>query len=154
MDNTNAPAGVGFYWPIPYTLGPGGAGNAALYNPNVGIVRSIFWLSRSYYNGLQVKLDKRMSHGFQATGSFTWSKSIDDTSGSAAADTFTNEWNAPIWYNLGMDRGLSAFDVGRNLVISGLWTPGAPKNLGAFGEPRARRLAIGRHLLAARTAFP
>jgi hypothetical protein len=113
---------------------PIGAGNAALYNPNVGIVRAIFWLSRSYYNGLQVKLDKRMSHGFQATGSFTWSKSIDDTSGSAAADTYTNEWNAPIWYNLGMDRGVSAFDVGRNLVISGLWTPGEPKNLGALAK--------------------
>ncbi len=134
VDLNNAPAGVGFYWPIPYTLGTGGAGNNALYNPNVGIIRSIFWLSHSYYNGLQVKLDKRMSHGFQATGSFTWSKSIDDTSGSAAADTYTNEWNAPIWYNLGMDRGLSAFDVGRNLVINGLWTPPAPKNLGALGN--------------------
>jgi hypothetical protein len=126
--------GVGFYWPIPYTLGTTGAGSAALYNPNVGIVRSIFWLSRSYYNGLQVKLDKRLSHGFQALGSFTWSKNIDDTSGSAAADTFTNEWNAPIWYELGMDRGLSAFNVGRNLVISGLWNAPVPKNLGSFGN--------------------
>jgi len=135
VDLNNAPAGVGFYWPIPYTLDPKiGAGNNALYNPNVGIIRSIFWLSQSYYNGLQVKLDKRMSHGFQATGSFTWSKSIDDTSGSAAADTYTNEWNAPIWYNLGMDRGLSAFDVGRNLVINGLWAPTPPKTLGALGN--------------------
>lgn len=134
VDVNGGPPGVGFYWPIPYTLGPGGAGNSALYNPNVGVIRGIFWLSQSFYNALQVKLDKRMSHGFQVTGSFTWSKSIDDTSGSAAADTFTNEWNAPIWYNLSMDRGLSAFDVGRNLVINGLWTPAAPKNLGAFGN--------------------
>jgi hypothetical protein len=129
------PAGVGFHWPIPYTLDKKiGAGSAALYNPSVGVVRSIFWKSRSYYNGLQVKLEKRMSHGFQAQGSYTWSKSIDDTSGSAAADTFTNEWNAPPWYNLSMNRGLSAFDVGRNLTINGLWNPGAPKNLGAIGN--------------------
>jgi len=33
-----------------------------------------------------------------------------------------------------MDRGLSAFDVGRNLVINGLWTPGDPKNLGALAK--------------------
>jgi hypothetical protein len=134
VDLENAPAGVGFYWPIPYTLGTGGAGQNALYNPNVGVVRSIFWRSVSYYNGLQVKLDKRMSRGFQVEGSFTWSKSIDTTSGSAAADTFTNEWNAPPWYSLGMNRGLSAFNVGRNLVINGLWNPGSPKNLGALGN--------------------
>src|ERR1700694_5100900 len=33
-----------------------------------------------------------------------------------------------------MNRGLSAFDVGRSLVINGLWNPGSPKNLGAFGN--------------------
>ncbi len=133
--NLNNPIpGVGFAWPIPYTLAANGAGNAALYNPNVGTIRGIFWLSRGYYNGLQVKLDKRMSHGFQAQGSFTWSKGIDDTSGSAAADTFINEWNAPAWYELGMDRGLSAFHVGRNLVINALWNAPAPKSLGGFGN--------------------
>ncbi|PWU02320.1 MAG: hypothetical protein C5B51_21030 [Terriglobia bacterium] len=133
--NIGKPApGVGYYWPIPYTLGTGGAGNAALLNPSLGVIRSIMWQSRSYYNALQVKLDKRVSHGFQVQGSFTWSKSIDDTSGSAAADTFTNEWNAPPWYDLRLNRGLSGFNVGRNLVINGLWNAPAPKGLGAIGN--------------------
>ena len=92
------------------------------------------WQSRSYYNALQVKLDKRVSHGFQVEGSFTWSKSIDDTSGSAAADTFTNEWNAPPWYDLSLNRGLSGFNVGRNLVVNGLWNAPAPKRLGGIGN--------------------
>ena len=125
---------MGYYWPIPYTLGAGGAGQAALLNPSIGVIRSVMWQSRSYYNGLQVKLDKRMSHGFQVQGSYTWSKSIDDTSGSAAADTFTNEWNAPPWYDLSLNRGLSGFNVSRNLVINGLWNAPTPKALGGIGN--------------------
>ena len=134
VNNGKPIPGVGYYWPIPYSLGPGGAGNNALLNPQLGVIRSIMWQSRSYYNALQLKIDKRMSHGFQVQGSFTWSKSIDDTSGSAAADTFTNEWNAPPWYDLRLNRGLSGFDVGRNLVINGLWDAPRPKTLGAFGN--------------------
>ena len=126
--------GVGYYWPIPWTLATGVDGQAALYNPNVQIIRSILWQARSYYNGLQVKLDKRMSRGFQVTGSFTWSKSIDDSSGSAAADTFSNEWNALPVYDLRLVRGLSAFNVGRNLVINSLWNAPEAKSLGRFGE--------------------
>jgi hypothetical protein len=126
--------GVGYYWPIPWTLGPGVDGQAALYNPLVQIVRSIMWQARSYYNGLQVKLDKRMSLGFQVQGSFTWGKSIDDSSGSAAADTFTNEWNALPFYDLRLVRGLSAYNVGRNLVINGLWNAPTAKSLGSFAE--------------------
>jgi hypothetical protein len=128
------PDGVGYYWPIPYTLGPGGAGNAALLNPQLGIVRSIMWQSQSFYNALQVKIDKRLSRGFQVQGSYTWSKSIDDTSGSAAADTFTNEWNAPPFYDLRLNRGLSGFNVSRNLVVNGLWNSPTPKSLGAIGN--------------------
>src|SRR5438876_2072176 len=122
--------GVGYYWPIPWTLGTGVDGQAALYNPLVQIVRSIMWQARSYYNGLQVKVDKRLSHGFQVQGYYTWGKSIDDSSGSAAADTFSNEWNALPFYDLRLVRGLSAFNVGRNLVINGLWNGPAATSLG------------------------
>src|SRR5258708_14429328 len=101
------------------------------------------WKSGSYSNALQVKLDKRMSHGLQVQGSFTWSKSIDDTSGSAAADTFTNEWNAPPWYDLSLNRGLSGFNVGRNLVVNGLWNAPKPKALGGIGNRALRGGQLG-----------
>ena len=126
--------GVGYYWPIPWTLGAGVDSQAALYNPSIQIARSILWQARNYYNGLQVKLDKRLSQGFQVQGSFTWSKSIDDSSGSAAADTFTNEWNALPYYDLRLVRGLSAFNVGRNLVINGLWNAPRVESLGRIGQ--------------------
>jgi hypothetical protein len=97
--------GVGYYWPIPYTLSAacksgqttncGGAGQAALLNPNVGMIRSVMWESSSIYHGLQVRLDKQLSHNFQVLGSFTWSKSIDDSSGSGAGDTFLNSYSTP-----------------------------------------------------------
>src|SRR5881396_2246146 len=127
--------GVGYYWPRPWTLAAGVDGQAALFNPSVQIIRSIMWQAQSYYNGLQVKLEKRLSRGFQVQGSYTWGKSIDNSSGSAAADTFTNEWNALPFYDLRLVRGLSAFNVGRNLVISGLWNGPAAKSLGSFGGP-------------------
>src|SRR2546426_4578200 len=127
--------GVGYYWPRPWTLATGVDGQAALFNPSVQIIRSIMWQAQSYYNGLQVKLEKRLSRGFQVQGSYTWGKSIDNSSGSAAADTFTNEWNALPFYDLRLVRGLSAYNIGRNLVISGLWNGPAATSLGSFGRP-------------------
>src|SRR5947199_9593201 len=93
------------------------------------------WQAQSYYNGLQVKLEKRLSRGFQVQGSYTWGKSIDNSSGSAAADTFTNEWNALPFYDLRLVRGLSAFNIGRNLVLSGLLNGRVATSLGSFGGP-------------------
>jgi hypothetical protein len=120
--------GVGDVWPIPYTLGPAGAGTAALLNPNVGMIRSVQYLSNSWYDALQMKIDKRMSHGFEVEGSFTWSKSIDDSSGSSAGDTFLSDYASPPWYDMSLNKGLSDFNIGRNLVINGVWNAPTPRN--------------------------
>src|SRR5260370_23109923 len=93
---------------------------------------------------MQIKVEKRMSHGSQVQSSFTWSKSIDHSSGSTAGDTFQLDSVSEPWYHLSLDKGLSDFDVRRNLVISGLWDVPATKSLGAFGEKvlRGWRLVI------------
>ena len=119
--------GVGYVWPIPYTLGPNGAGNDALLNPLVGNIQSTMWQSRSWYNALQMKYNKRFSHGLQAQVSYTWSKSMDDSSGSAAGDTFQLDYVTEPWYDLSLSKGPSDFNVGRNLVINGMWTAPTPK---------------------------
>ena len=139
--------GVGYYWPIPYTLGPGGAGQAALVNPNVGMIRSVMWQSSSIYHGLQVRLDKQMSHGFQVLGSFTWSKSIDDSSGSGAGDTFLNSYSTPPWYDTRLDRGPSDYNIPRVLTITGLWDAPTPHFGGAFGEKAFGGWQVGAILL-------
>jgi hypothetical protein len=127
--------GVGYFWPIPWSNSRSSAAQqAALYNPFIQICRCTFWEGSSSYNSLQLKFDQRLFHGLQVGASFTWSKSIDDSSGSAAADTFFNEWNALPTYDMRLVRGLSSYDIPRNLVISALYSAPTPKSLGSVGD--------------------
>ena len=64
-------------------------------NPNVGVVRYIFWNTDSNYHGLNVNLDKKFAHGFQFQLAYTFSKSQDDDSQTIAGDTFANGINSP-----------------------------------------------------------
>jgi hypothetical protein len=111
------------------------AQNCFLVNTSTtnGIYNTLYQ-SRSWYNALQVKLDKRMGHGFQVQVAYTWSKSIDDSSGSTAGDTFSADIVSEPWYNLSLDKGLSDFDVRHNIVINGLWNVPTPGRMGAFGD--------------------
>ena len=129
-------AGVGYVWPVPYAGSLTASAQAArLLNPTTSnIMYNTMWQSRSWYNGMLVKVDKRFSRGFQLLGSFTWSKSIDDSSGSTAGDTFQLDAVSEPWYDLSLSKGLSDFDVRRNLVVSGFWNVPMPKAFGAFGE--------------------
>jgi hypothetical protein len=90
-------------------------------NPNFGSVRGLFYNGRSYYNALETQLAKRMSHGFQVQGAFTWSKSIDTSSASIAGDAFGTSISSLNYFDLKLTRGLSDFNVGRTLVINGTW---------------------------------
>lgn len=54
----------------------------------------------SNYNSLQTSLTKRLGHGLQFLGSYTWSKALDETSGSSGGEVFelwlvTNDQNNP-----------------------------------------------------------
>ncbi|HTU33587.1 MAG TPA: carboxypeptidase-like regulatory domain-containing protein [Candidatus Acidoferrum sp.] len=62
---------------VPY---PGYDMNSVLYEA-IGI---------SDYNALQVQVHKRISHGFQLTGSYTWSHSLDEQSGAGLFVTGNN----------------------------------------------------------------
>jgi hypothetical protein len=63
-----------------------------------------------------------MSHGFQVGGSFTWGKSFDTSSSSFAGDNYSNNPSAIIpWWDTSIIKGLSDFNVTRNLVINALW---------------------------------
>jgi hypothetical protein len=59
-------------------------GNTALRVPYIGYnPNSDYWNAEgiSHYNALQLQVTKRLSHGFQINGSYTWSHALDEQSG-------------------------------------------------------------------------
>ncbi len=130
---------AGYLWPQVdaggnLTTGPNAGNPPNPINPNFGSVRGMFYEGHSYYNAFEAQLAKRMSHGFQVQGTYTWSKSIDTSSASVAGDTFGNSISSLPWFDLRLNRGLSDFNVGRTFVLNGTWEVRSPKLL----SPTAR----------------
>ena len=95
--------------------------SASRLNDNYGSIRGMFYQGRSYFNALELQLAKRMSHGFQLQGTFTWGKSVDTSSATVAGDAFGNSISSLNWFDMRLTRGLSDFSVGRTLVVNGTW---------------------------------
>jgi carboxypeptidase family protein/TonB-dependent receptor-like protein len=77
-------------------------------------------VASSLYHALQVKLTRRLSHGFQVQGSYTWAHTIDDSPDpidpAQGARTFPRNSR-----NLEQDRGNSDNDIRHVAVISYVW---------------------------------
>src|SRR5579859_5221571 len=86
---------AGYLWPqvdVNGNLlsGPNAGNSPNPINPNFGSIRGMFYQGRSYFNALEAQLAKRMSHGFQVQGTYTWGKSMDTSSATLAGDAFGN----------------------------------------------------------------
>ena len=127
--------------PAPGTFGgtpTGGGGLSNQLNPTLGVIRYIYWNGSSNYNGLNVNLEKRFSHGLQFQVAYTYSKSLDDTSQTIAGDTFANGINSPWWFLPKAFYGPSDFNVAQTLTINALYTIPTPKTWsGAMKEALA-----------------
>ncbi len=101
-------------------------------NQNTGVGNTGYSDAQSFYNGLQLELKKRFSHGFQMQSSFTWSKNIDDSTTGVANTDFTpgGYGNSSQAYNPKVDRGLSSLDQGRTLVMNGIYDIPSPSQQG------------------------
>ncbi|HYR85005.1 MAG TPA: TonB-dependent receptor [Terriglobia bacterium] len=104
----------GFLWPSPI-------GSGTLINPNAGAIRYVNWGGDSFYDALQIGIMKRMSHGLQVQGSYTWGKSIDSNSGVIAGDTLGNSVSSLQWFDLKLNRAVSDYNIPRTLVINASW---------------------------------
>jgi hypothetical protein len=117
---------AGYLWPQVdvngnLTSGPNAGSSPNPINPLFGSIRGMFYQGRSYFNALELQLAKRMSHGFQMQGTFTWGRSIDTSSATVAGDAFGNSISSLNWFDMKLTRGPSDFNVGRTLVVNGTW---------------------------------
>jgi hypothetical protein len=100
--------------------------NVAQRSPFAGIAGGSYICQTSFdssYNSLQTSVTKRMSHGLNLLGSYTWSKNLDFTSGSGSLSAFllsflTNDQNNPR-----QARGLADFDREDRFVLSFVYAP-------------------------------
>jgi hypothetical protein len=86
---------------------------------NYGVIQLVQDGGNANYNALSVKATRRFSQGVSVISSYTWSKSIDDTSGIRVQgyDTlFPQNSNC-----IDCERGLSSFDVRSRFVTSVLY---------------------------------
>jgi hypothetical protein len=91
-------------------IGRGAAGSALLIDSG----------GNAHYDSLQVKVTKRLQHGLQVQGAYTWSHSIDDANDPlVAAGAGVNFVRNPL--NPAQDRGNSDHDIRHVGVINYIW---------------------------------
>jgi hypothetical protein len=116
-----------------------------IVNPYVpGLLLSTAFFSQSWYRSLQVNYAKKMSHGLQYEVSFTWQRSLDNSSGSFAGDNYSsNPTAATPWWDGAITKGLSDFNISRNLTINWLYNIPTPRSFAGPAGWIARGWGVG-----------
>jgi hypothetical protein len=84
-----------------------------------------------------------MAHGLQFQASYTWGKSIDDSSSTIAGDTFQQGLNSLFWFAPHQLRGPSDFNVNHTLSINALWALPTPQSWNGFARTAAGGWQLG-----------
>ncbi len=109
-----------------------GHGSGTTLNRTVGRLPATFFRNSSVYHGLEVQLTKKISHGFQINGSFTYQKSIDTASGAVISDSVITAISSLNWFDPKLTRGVSDFNDSKVVSINGLWNIPTPKTWTGF----------------------
>ncbi len=94
------------------------AGRLPRLNPNFALFLYTTNDVNSFYNSLQVSLNKRFSNNLQYQFSYTWSHSVDDGSQQLGSEATTSPQNHTDVDNRKADRGHSMFDVRHNFTAN------------------------------------
>jgi hypothetical protein len=108
-------------------------------NPNfsAGALELIETSAISVYSALQANLTRRLSHGLEATVSYSWAHSLDDAS-NATGTSINSSFTGSNPYDFRAEYASSDFDVRHDLVAAFSYDlPGAPAHL---RNPAARFL--------------
>ena len=104
-------------------------GNVANRLPIQGISQGSLFTDSVFignFNSLQVGIARRMGHGLQLQGSYTWSKNLDEVNGEGGTDLFELQLPTNNQLNLrGASYGLANDDRDQRAVVSLVWA--APK---------------------------
>jgi outer membrane receptor protein involved in Fe transport len=102
---------------VPRGATPGIVSNPRL-NPAAAALSSEAPVGDSNYHSLQVGVNRRFSHGLQSQLSYTWSKCLDDASGTYGLEggiPWSNPWNGSF------DHGRCLFDRPQVFKVSGVY---------------------------------
>jgi hypothetical protein len=102
--------------------------NVAQRSPFAGIAGGSYICQTTFdsnYNSLQTNVTKRLSHGLNLLGSYTWSKNLDFTSGTGSLSAFLLSFLTNDQTNPGRARGLADFDRKQRMVLSFVYAPPA-----------------------------
>lgn len=102
----------------------------------------------SIYHGLNVELDKRLSRDYQIIASYSFSKTISDTS------DFTFEQGPQDPTNASLDRGLSSFDVRHRFTLGAVIDSPFKGGSGSFWYQRALADFYLSPIITVRSGFP
>jgi hypothetical protein len=104
------------------TSTPGSCVVQARPNTNFNQMTQISTVVRSYYHGLALQFNRRMTHGLQVQSSYTLAKALDDDQISSATLS-GNTPQSPA--NIKGDYSPSNFDLRQKFVADLIWTPDA-----------------------------
>ena len=90
-------------------------------NPVFGGIRNRNYDAHSFYHGLQTGFRKRLARGLQTQLTYTFSKSIDDSSNFYSSTESPNRGVLPLNNSPKFNRGLSGHDLRHYFTASGTW---------------------------------
>ena len=105
------------------SLRPYPALSASSIAPGTGLGNITQWesIGNSEYNGLWITVTKRLAKGLQVNSSYTWSKSMDETSYNSPANVWGTNTPMQDSTNLRAEHAPSDFDARHRFVFSGIY---------------------------------
>jgi TonB-dependent receptor-like protein len=114
------------------TPGPAQQIQARRTYPQFGNITWIESVANSTYHSMELKAEKRYTKGLSLLGSYTFSKSIDNSPGISTSSNASSAI-AQNAFDLRAERGLSDFDIRHRFVASTIWEIPLGKGHKVFG---------------------
>jgi hypothetical protein len=117
----------GYFWPTPI-------GSGTVIDPAAGRTQVANWSSDSYFHGLEAQLSERIGKTLSGQVSYTWSRCIDTSSGSAASDQYRNSLAAVLYIDPRSHRGPCDTNITQNFTVNTVWDLPHPSSAHGFTE--------------------